>query len=71
MQANTWYAALYNEVFINNFSPRFDRDRIYAAIGYQINNSLKVELGTMTQLLENSNRNQLQIAVYNNTPFFK
>lgn len=68
LEKDTWYLSAYNEVFINAESPLFDRNRLYGALGYVINKNFKVEAGFMAQTLENSNRNQFQIAFYNNLP---
>jgi len=47
----------------------FDRNRLYGAIGYVINKNFKAEIGFMAQTVEHSNRNQFQIAIFNNLPF--
>ena len=69
MSKNTLYASVYNEFFINGQKPIFDRNRLYGALGYVINTHLKVEAGFMAQTLENTNRNQFQIVLFNNIPF--
>jgi hypothetical protein len=68
MVNNAIYLSLYNEIFIQPQSPVFDRDRIYGAIGFVFSKNLRAEAGWMTQLLENSHRGQLQIALYNTFP---
>ncbi len=69
MSGKTFYASAYNEIFINMDSPIFDRNRIYAGLGYVINKNFRVETGFMAQSLEQTNRNQFQIIVFNNIPF--
>ena len=69
MEKNTFYASAYNEIFINAQKTIFDRNRLYGAFGYMINKSVKVELGFMAQSLQNTNRNQFQIVIFNNLPF--
>lgn len=69
MSGKTFYASAYNEIFINMDSPIFDRNRIYAGLGYVINKNFRVETGFMAQSLEKTNRNQFQIIVFNNIPF--
>jgi Protein of unknown function (DUF2490) len=64
----TIYFSCYNEIFINKQKPLFDRNRLFAGIGYYINKNIKVETGFMAQTLENSNRNQFQIIIFNNLP---
>lgn len=69
MDKNTIYLSAYNEIFINAESPLFDRNRLYGAVGYVVHKSIKIEAGFMSQTLENSNRNQFQIAIFNNLAF--
>lgn len=72
MGAKTLYLALYNELFINgerqigngNTVEVFDRNRFYAALGYQIKKGLKVQGGLMNQTSNGSKRNQLQISLH-------
>ncbi len=71
MIENTIYASAYNEIFVNNQSPVFDRNRLYGALGYVINKSLRIEAGFMAQTLEDTNRSQFQIVVFNNFPLYK
>ncbi len=71
MVSKAIYLSLYNEIFIQPKSPVFDRDRVYGAIGYVFSSNLKVEAGLMAQLLENSDRAQFQIALFNTFPLMK
>jgi hypothetical protein len=68
MEQNAVYLSSYNEIFINAEKPLFDRNRLYGALGFVINKNFKVEAGFMAQTLENSNRNQFQIVLFNNLP---
>lgn len=67
----TFYASAYNEVFIKDQAPSYDRNRIYAGAGYVINKNFKVELGFMNQATQGNHRNQFQIMFFNNLPFGK
>jgi Protein of unknown function (DUF2490) len=69
MEKDAVYFSAYNEVFLNDKKPTFDRNRLYGAIGYCINKNIKIETGFMVQMLENSRTSQFQIVVFNNTPF--
>lgn len=69
MQARAFYFSAYNEVFVNSENEVFDRDRWYFAMGYNINANLRVEAGFMEQMFSGRQRNQLQIALFNNIPF--
>ena len=68
MGAKTWYASLYNEIFMHTTSTLFDRNRVYGAIGYQVGPSIKLELGLMQQIQQNKSRTQFQLVVFNNLP---
>lgn len=63
------YLSAYNEIFINGQKSIFDRNRLYGAVGYVINKNIRAEVGFMAQTLEQSNRNQFQIALFNSIPF--
>ena len=69
MDKNTIYASAYNEIFINTEGNYFDRDRIYGGLGYCFSKSLKMELGVMSQIQQNSSKTQFQIMFFNNLPF--
>ncbi len=71
MLPKTFYASVYNEIFLHLDSPVFDRNRVYCALGYVINKNMRIEAGYMNQIQENKNRGQIQIGFYNNIPFTK
>lgn len=72
LSQNTFYVALYNELFINGQRgigngmevAYFDRNRLYAAIGYAIQNNLRVQAGIMNQTTDNWHKNQLQVSLH-------
>lgn len=66
MQDNTWYGSIYNEIFINHQEVLFDRNRLYAGVGYQLNKVAKFEIGYMNQFFINGNRDQLNIITFIN-----
>ncbi|MCH7397483.1 DUF2490 domain-containing protein [Belliella sp. DSM 107340] len=74
MTPKTYYLSFYNEIFMNtqveNNPALFDRNRLYGAIGYQFNPSIRMEVGMMRQNVNNNlfSRNQLQFVVFNNLP---
>ena len=65
------YISMSDELFINSKANVFDRNRLYGGLGYVINKNLRVEIGYMSQILENSKRGQMQILLFNNIPFQK
>ncbi|HVZ26552.1 MAG TPA: DUF2490 domain-containing protein [Sediminibacterium sp.] len=71
IRANTVYLSAYNEIFIHaNSRPAFDRNRIYTALGYAFQKNLKLEIGYMTQVQEQKQRGQLQVALFNTLPLY-
>lgn len=45
----TWFISVYDEVFLNNKIPNFERNRAYAALGYQFDKSVNVQVGWLNQ----------------------
>ncbi len=70
LSKNAWYLALYNEVFLNGHSkddlPVFDRNRLYGALGYKIQDQLGIQLGYMSQNFGPSSKEQVQLSVHHN-----
>lgn len=69
---NTFYLALYNELFINGERSigngktveLFDRNRAYGAIGYVIARQLNVQVGAMRQTTDSWAKNQAQVSLH-------
>lgn len=70
LEKNTIYTHFFNEVFIKANSPKFDRNRVYAGLGYAISPTKRIEIGFLNQTLDLSSRNQIQIYFFNNTRLF-
>lgn len=66
IEAKTLYASAYNEIFLNTKSSIFDRNRVYAGLGYKLNNSVRFEIGYMNQFFETSSRDQFNIISFIN-----
>ncbi|MBK9271670.1 MAG: DUF2490 domain-containing protein [Saprospiraceae bacterium] len=65
------YISAFNELFIHGNGKLYDRNRLYAAVGYGINHFIRLELGVMSQIFQTNSRPQLQIALFNNLQLFK
>lgn len=63
---NTFYLSAYNEIFLNTQGDVFDRDRIYAGLGFRLNQTARFELGYMNQLFSNGNRGQINVISFIN-----
>lgn len=72
LSKNTFYIALYNEIFINgekNIGNNrtvnvFDRNRFYAGLGYGITDKLRLQLGFMNQSTETAGKDQIQCSLH-------
>jgi hypothetical protein len=45
----TFFISVYDEIFLNNAAPNFERNRFSAALGYQFNRSINVQAGWLNQ----------------------
>lgn len=69
---DTFYIALYNELFINGQTDigdnrtveLFDRNRTYLGLGYVVKPSIKFQLGWMNQKTANWGKGQLQLSFH-------
>ena len=65
------FLSIYDEIFINISDAPFNQNRLYGAIGYQMNDNANIQLGYLkhhnTVLTEIQNLNRLQLAVFLNT----
>jgi hypothetical protein len=67
-----WYLSFYNEIFINGERDigngrtveLFDRNRLYAAIGYSLSDRLKLQTGFMHQYTNNWDKTQFQLSLH-------
>lgn len=73
-ESKTYYLSFYNELFINGEKnigdgrtvSYFDRNRLYAALGYVIKKGLNAQLGVMTQTLDDNKKRQIQLSLHYN-----
>lgn len=73
-EKKTWYASLYNELFINGQQDIgdgrtvefFDRNRTYLGLGYVLNSKIKFQLGWMNQKTNTLGKGQLQVSMHHN-----
>ena len=73
-EKNTYYLALYNEIFINGQQDIgngrsvsiFDRNRTYLGLGFTIKTSLKIQAGWMNQKTDVLGKGQWQLSCHHN-----
>tara|TARA_R110002049_G_scaffold134400_1_gene293864 strand:- start:1170 stop:1838 length:669 start_codon:yes stop_codon:yes gene_type:complete len=61
---NKYYVSAYNEIFLNTKTSIFDRNRVYAGLGYNLNKSIRIEAGYMNQFFETNSRDQFNIITF-------
>lgn len=74
LKEGAWYLSFYNEIFINGERDigdgrtveLFDRNRFYAAIGYSLSDTLKVQTGFMHQYTNDWGKPQFQLSLHQN-----
>lgn len=63
---NRYYVSAYNEIFLNTELSNFDRNRLYGGLGYNLNESIRMEVGYMNQFFESGSRDQINIMTFVN-----
>ena len=61
------FLSVYDEIFLNISDTPFDQNRLFGALGVQVNKSLNVQLGYLRHRAGDLNLNRLQLAVFLNT----
>jgi hypothetical protein len=66
LEKGTLYAAAWNELFFTNRAPYFERNRIFAGLGYELSDELAIQAGFLNQfdyrLNDETGRNFLQLS---------
>ncbi len=71
MEPGSLFLGLYDEIFINDKAVFFDRNRLYGALGYQINKATGVQVGMLHQQVNSFGKWYLQFALVFNPDFRK
>lgn len=71
VEKNTLFLSFYDELFINLSAIPFDRNRLYAAMGYQFLPNANIQFGYLAQTVNNTTKQYLQAAVFYNIDFRK
>lgn len=66
MDPGTFFLAAYDEIFVNARKTFFDRNRLYAALGYKVDALSNVQLGWLRQAVNDGGKYYLQLAVIYN-----
>ena len=63
VKKNTLFISLYNEVFINLSNVPFDRNRLFGAVGYQLNAATNIQVGYLLQTVGTKSKQYLQLGL--------
>jgi Protein of unknown function (DUF2490) len=63
IKKKTVFVGVYNEVFIHLTNASFDRNRLYAAMGYQLNSSTNIQLGYLLQSVGTKSNQYIQLGI--------
>jgi hypothetical protein len=47
--AGTWYATTWNEIFLTNLQPHFERNRFFIGLGYEVTDPFTIQVGFLNQ----------------------
>ncbi len=61
------FISLYDEIFLNISETPFDQNRLYGALGIQINKNMNIQGGYLRHRAGSQNLNRFQLAVFLNT----
>lgn len=61
------FISLYDEIFLNISNNPFDQNRLFTALGYQVNKQMNIQVGYLRHRAGSLNFNRLQFAVFLNT----
>ena len=61
------FISLYDEIFLNISDNPFDQNRLFAALGYQVNKQMNIQLGYLRHRYGSIDLNRLQLALFLNT----
>ena len=61
------FISLYDEIFLNINDSPFDQNRLFGALGIQVNENMNIQVGYLSHRLGTQNLNRLQFAVFLNT----
>jgi hypothetical protein len=66
-EESSLFISLYDEIFLNISDSPFDQNRLFAALGYQVNKQMNIQGGYLRHRSGGLNLNRLQLAVFLNT----
>jgi len=71
IEKGTVFLGVYDEIFVNTKGTFFDRNRLYAALGYQFSKTTQMQVGYLRQRVNDFGKNYLQVGMVYNPDFRK
>lgn len=71
IESGDFYIGLYDEIFVNTEKNYFDRNRLYGALGYLVNEKVNVQTGMLYQTIDSYSKWYMQFALIFNTDLRK
>ncbi|MDA0196982.1 MAG: DUF2490 domain-containing protein [Bacteroidetes bacterium] len=71
IEKGTVFLGLYDEIFVNPKQVFFDRNRLYGALGYQVDKTVGVQMGMLYQQVNDNSKWYFQLALLFNPDFRK
>lgn len=62
-----WFLDAYNETFASISDQKFQQNWSFSALGYRVNENLKLEIGLLKHLTPTENNNRLQLGIIHRT----
>jgi hypothetical protein len=69
--SEAWFLTVYDEIFINLQEPIFGQNRLYGAVGYNVNKDIALQFGYLKNHFAVKNFDRLQIGIFWNTDLRK
>tara|TARA_R110001632_G_scaffold33772_7_gene86561 strand:- start:2421 stop:3110 length:690 start_codon:yes stop_codon:yes gene_type:complete len=69
--SDTWFLTAYDEVFINLQSPTFGQNRLYGALGYNVNSNLAIQAGYLKNHFSSTAYDRFQLGIFLKTDLRK
>jgi hypothetical protein len=67
IETGTMCLGIYDEIFLNDKTAFFDRNRLYGGLGYQYTNNIHFQLGVLRQEVQTTSKTFLQFGLIFNT----
>lgn len=71
VEKGTLFASIYDEIFLTNKGPYFERNRFFVGLGYQVSNPFTLQIGWIKQFDYSANNTGRKKDFLQTTLFFR